>query len=323
MQTVWGWLPAIYLFLGGLGAGAFLVAAVIELTNKRYEFDFCAITLVGATIPGPVIALGAVILIFDLGAGLREPWRIAYMLTHFTSAMTWGVWILSLFIPLSFLYGFLEVMDTYPSAWGWVKSRKWARKLTFLHRLPVRRVKRIVARVGSVFAVGTAIYTGVLLSAVGPAMPFWSTWVLPFIPLPILPFLFLVSALSTGVGVTVDVAATLVAPDVYQYIRRLPLIHLAIIGIETLLLGFLLITAFLQGGAAAASARDIVIGPHSIVFWVLIVIPGFVYPFIVHAYAAGLGRHSPASGLGSGIGIVVSGLFLRYLIIVSGIPAVL
>ncbi len=323
MQTAWGWLPAIYLFLGGLGAGAFIVAAVIELTNKRYEFEFCAITLVGATVPGPVVALGTVLLIFDLGAGLREPWRIAYMLTHFTSVMTWGVWILSIFIPLAFIYGFLEVMDVYPSAWEWIKSRKWARKLAFLQDFPLRRVKRRVAAAGALFALGVAVYTGILLSAVGPAIPFWSTWVLPFIPIPMLPLLFLVSALSTGVGLTVDLAATLAVPDVCHYIRRLPLIHLAMIGIETLLLGFLLITAFLNGGAAAQSARDIVVGPHSIVFWVLIVIPGFIYPFIVHAYAAGLGRHSPASGLGSGIGIVVAGLFLRYLIIVSGVPAFL
>ncbi|HIQ00918.1 MAG TPA: hypothetical protein EYH30_02120 [Anaerolineales bacterium] len=323
MHTEWGWLVAIYLFLGGLGAGAFLVAAMFELTNKRYEFEFCAVTLVGATIPGPVIALGTILLIFDLGAGLWEPWRILYMFTHFTSVMTWGIWILSLFLPLSFIYGFLEVMDAYPAAWEWVKGRKWTRRLTFLQTLPVRRMKRVVAAVGIVFATGVAVYTGVLLSAVGPSIPLWSTQVLPFIPIPMLPLLFLVSALSTGVGLTIDLAATLVVPEVSHRIRRLPLIHLAMIGIETLLLGFLLITAFLSGGAAAQSARDIVVGPHSIVFWVLIVVPGFIYPFIVHAYAAGLGRHSPASGLGSGIGIVVAGLFLRYLIIVSGIPAAL
>mgnify|MGYP006288197481 FL=1 len=84
----WGWLVAIYLFLGGLGAGALAVAAVFELTGKRYEFDFCPVTLVGATVPGPVVLAGTVLLIFDLGAGLREPWRIPYMLTHLSSVMT-------------------------------------------------------------------------------------------------------------------------------------------------------------------------------------------------------------------------------------------
>jgi formate-dependent nitrite reductase membrane component NrfD len=254
------------------------------------------------------------LLIFDLGAGLREPWRIAYMFTHLASVMTWGVWLLTLFIPISFVYGFLEIADTYPGVWARVKNR-----VKLLQRLPLQSAKRIFAALGGLLALGVAVYTGVLISAVGPAVPFWSVSVLPFVGIPMLPLLFLVSALSTGVALTVDLAATLSIPNIAHYIRRLPLIHLAMIGIETLFLGLLLITAFIDGGAAAQSAREIVIGQHSPVFWLLIIIPGFVYPFVVHAYAAGLGGHSPASGIGSGIGIVVGGLFLRYLIIVSGI----
>ena len=310
----WGWMVAIYLFLGGLGAGALVVAALFELTGKRYDFDFCASTLVGATIPGPVVAAGTVLLIFDLGAGLREPLRIPYMFIHLSSVMTWGVWILTLFIPLSFLYGFLEVADTYPSVWSSVTGR-----VKVLSRLPLRPVKKILAAVGGILAISVAVYTGVLISAVGPAVPFWSTPVLPFINIPTLPLLFLVSALSTGVGLTVDFAATLSVPDMSRRIKGLPLIHLAMIGVETLLLGLLLISAFLSGGAAAQSAREIVVGVHSLVFWLLIIIPGFIFPFVVHAYAVGLGGHSALSGLGSGIGIVIGGLFLRYLIIVSGI----
>jgi len=310
----WGWMVAIYLFLGGLGAGALVVAAVFELTGKRYEFDFCATTLVGATVPGPVVAAGTVLLIFDLGAGLREPWRIPYMFTHLSSVMTWGVWILTLFIPISFVYGFLEIADTYPALWSGITDR-----VKPLGRLPVRPVKKVLAAVGGILAVSVAVYTGVLISAVGPAVPFWSTSLLPFIGIPNLPLLFLVSALSTGVGLTVDLSATLSIPDMSHRVKRLPLIHLAMIGLETLLVGLLLISAFLSGGAAAQAAREIVVGVHSLVFWLLIIIPGFIFPFVVHAYAAGLGGHSALSGLGSGIGIVVGGLFLRYLIIVSGI----
>jgi formate-dependent nitrite reductase membrane component NrfD len=322
MYPVWEWLPAIYLFLGGLGAGAFLVAATFEFAGKRYAFDFSPTTLVGATVPGPLVALGTALLILDLGAGLRQPWRILYMFTHFTSAMTWGVWILTLFIPLSFTYGFLELMDVYPQAWEWIRNRTWAEQLALVRRLPVRRSKRIVAAAGSVLAVGVALYTGVLLSAVGPSIPFWSTPILPFIPVSMMPILFLISAISTGVGLTVDLSATLMVRDMQHRIARLPLIHLALIGAETVLLGMLLITAFVNGGAASQAALDIVIGPHSLVFWLLIVLPGFVFPFLVHAYAVGLGQHSPFSGLGAGVGIVVAGLFLRYLILVSGLPAV-
>lgn len=314
----WGWLVAIYLFLGGLGAGALVVSAVFELTGKRYEFEHCPVTLVGATVPGPVVAVGTVLLIFDLGAGLRQPWRIPYMATHFSSVMTWGVWALTFFLPVSFIYGFLELADNYPSMWDWVTKR-----LKFLRNLPVRRVKRVFAAIGGLLGLSVAVYTGILISAVGPAVPFWSVNILPFIPVQALPLLFLTSALSTGVGLTVDLSATLSVRDMAHRVRRLPLIHLAMIGLETLILGLLLITAFLSGGAAAQSAQEIVTGVHSIVFWVLIVIPGFIFPFVVHAYAAGVGQHSMLSGLGSGIGIVVAGLFLRYLIIVSGIHAFL
>ncbi len=321
IHTEWGWLPAIYLFLGGLGAGCFLVAAVFELYGKRYQYDFCPTTLIGSTVPGPLIALGALLLIFDLEAGLREPWRILYMFTHPSSVMTWGIWILSIFIPLCFAYGFLEVMDTYPQAWEWFKRR--LKRLRFLERFPVRRIKRILAAAGSIFAVGTALYTGVLLSAVGPATPFWSTRILPFLPIPAMPILFLVSAISTGIGLTVDLGATLAIKDMIHRVRRLPLIHLAIIGLETLILGLLLISALAAGGVPAQAALDMLAGQHSIVFWVFIVLFGFVFPFVVHAYAVGLGGHSALSGLGSGVGIVVAGLFLRYLIIISGLSAAL
>jgi formate-dependent nitrite reductase membrane component NrfD len=319
----WGWLVAIYLFLGGLGAGAFLIATAFEFTDRRYATDFCPTTLVGAVLPGPLIALGTVLLIFDLGAGLREPWRILYMFTNFTSVMTWGIWILSTFIPLSFIYGFLELMHTYPAAWEWVKGRKWAWRLTFLQTLPVRRVKRTVAAVGSLFAVGTALYTGVLLSAVGPAIPFWSTPFLPGAHIPMLPFLFVVSAISTGEALTVDLAATVVTRGEIPHARRQHFIHLGLIVGEALLISELLIHALIEGGAAAQAALDLVTGPHSIVFWVLIILLGFAFPFIGHVYAAGRGRHVPLWGLISAISLLASGLFLRYLIIISGIPALL
>ena len=31
LQTIWSWQPALYLFLGGMGAGAFVMAAVLFL----------------------------------------------------------------------------------------------------------------------------------------------------------------------------------------------------------------------------------------------------------------------------------------------------
>lgn len=316
-QTAWGWLAVIYLFLGGLGAGAFLTAAFFELTGWRYERDYSPTCLTGAAVSGPVVALGTLLLIFDLGAGKQEPWRILYMFTHFRSVMTWGIFILSIFIPLSFLYGFLELVEVEP----FVKGLVWGRAPWLLPK--VRPLRRLVAIVGSVFAVATAIYTGVLISAVGPAVPLWSQPLFPFLPIPALPVLFLVSAVSAGLGLTFDLAATIAMPRIHEQIRIMPLIHIILIGLENILIGLLFISALSAGGAAAEAARLVMYGPLSIIFWVGVVLIGLVYPFVVHAYAIGAGRHSLLSGIGSGIGIVVAGLFLRYLIVTAGIPAFL
>lgn len=316
-QTAWGWLVVVYLFLGGLGAGAFLTAALFELTGWRYKRDFCPVTLTGSTISGPAVALGSALLILDLGIGKAEPWRMVYLFTNFSSPMTWGIWILCLFIPVALFYGLLELTEAEP----FVRGLLWSRFPKLIQNVKVYR--RRVAIAGSFLAVGTAVYTGVLISASGPSVPLWSQPVLPFLPVPMMPLLFLVSALSTGMGLTFDLAATIALPQIQQEIRAMDLVHIVLIGLENILIGLLLITALSAGGAAADSAREIMYGPLRIVFWVGVVLIGLVFPFVVHAYAIGAGRHSWWSGIVAGVGIVVAGLFLRYLIIVAGIPAYL
>jgi polysulfide reductase chain C len=306
----WGWLVAIYLFLGGMGAGAFLIAAVVELTGARYRHEYCPTALVGAGVSGPLILAGTALLILDLGAGLNEPWRILLMFTNFHSIMTWGIWILTLFLPIAFLYGLLELMHVHPEILVWARKR-----LRFLpETLPYRRIKRVVCVVGCVLAVGTALYTGLLLSAV-QAVPLWNT--------PILPALFLVSAISTGMGLAFDLSATLAIPEVHRRYRHMPLIHMIFIGLEIALLGLLLITALAQGGAAAESAKLILLGNRSVIFWLLVVGFGMVYPFMVHVYAFARQRHGYLSGILSGAGIVIAGLFVRYLIVAAAIPVTL
>ena len=314
-QTAWGWPVIIYLFLGGLGAGALLTAAFLELSGWRYRRDYCPTALSGAAISGPVVAIGSLLLILDLGAGKTEPWRIVYLFTNFGSVMTWGIWILCLFIPLALFYGLLEVVEVEP----YVKGIVWARFPRLLRN--VRLYRRRVAIVTAVLAVGVAIYTGVLISAVGPAVPFWSQPVLPFLPISMMPLLFLVSAISTGMALTFDLVATIAIPDIQQQMRVMDLSHIVLIGVENVLIGLLLLSAMNAGGAAAESARMIMYGPLSVIFWVGVVLIGLVYPFVVHAYAIGAGRHSLWSGIGSGAGILIAGLFLRYLIVTAGIPA--
>jgi formate-dependent nitrite reductase membrane component NrfD len=315
VQTSWGWLVVLYLFLGGLGAGAFLTAAVMELTRWRYRRDVCPTALTGGVISGPAVALGSVLLIFDLGAGKMEPWRIFYLFTHFSSVMTWGIWLLLFFIPVALFYGLLELIEVVPVLKGFV-SRRLPKLVS-----NVRIYRRWLAIVGGVLAIGVAIYTGVLISAVGPAVPFWSQPVLPFLHIPMMPLLFLISAISTGQALAFDLAATIVDPAIQHQMRGMDLAHILLIAGENILIGLLLILALDAGGAAAESARMILYGPLSALFWVGVVLVGLVFPFVVHAWAIGAGQHSVWSGIVSGAGILMAGLFLRYMIVIAGIPA--
>jgi formate-dependent nitrite reductase membrane component NrfD len=103
----------------------------------------------------------------------------------------------------------------------------------------------------------------------------------------------------------------------------LPLIHLIFIGLELALLGLLLGWALHQGGEAAQSAMLILTGPGSVAFWVLVIGFGMLYPLMVHAYAFARHSHGYISGILSGVGIVIAGLFVRYLIVAAAIPVTL
>jgi formate-dependent nitrite reductase membrane component NrfD len=138
-----------------------------------------------------------------------------------------------------------------------------------------------------------------------------------------MPILFLVSAVSTGMGLTIDLAATIALPEIQRRFDSLPVIHMVAIGLEAILVGLLLYSANSLGGAGAMSANIMVVGHMRAAFWIGFVAIGLVFPFVVHAYAIGAGSHSPISGIGSGLGIVVAGLFLRYIILASGMPPVL
>ncbi|MFN2225195.1 MAG: NrfD/PsrC family molybdoenzyme membrane anchor subunit [Anaerolineae bacterium] len=324
----WGWLIAIYLFLGGMGAGSFLMAAVFELTGIRYEHDYSPTCMAGAGVSGPLLLIGTLLLVFDLGAGMREPWRILMMFTNPSSVMTWGIWILTLFLPICFLYGLLELLHNQPGILIGARRRLrlLARRYRFLPKvwrllprrlrvvpetLPYRRIKRVVCSLGSVLAVATAVYTGVLLSVV-KAVPLWNT--------PILPALFFVSAISTGMGLSFDLAATLALPEIHRRYTVMPLVHMLFIGLEVALLALLMIVSLGKGGEAAESARLILLGNRSVIFWVVVMGFGMVYPFMVHVYAFARHSHGFFSGILSGAGIVIAGLFVRYLIVAAAIP---
>ena len=64
LGTVWGPLIAWYLFLAGVGAGAYIVAVVANVLGERYK----PLVKPGIFLGAPLVAIGSGLLLLDLGA---------------------------------------------------------------------------------------------------------------------------------------------------------------------------------------------------------------------------------------------------------------
>ena len=132
---IWSGIIACYLFLGGLGGGAFATSAFLAWRHPE------AVTMrkLGHWIAPIVVIVGLVLLMFDAKAGLHNPLRFALLLTNFGSVMTWGVVILAAFVIVALVALILD--------------------------LKKRRVPMALEIVGAVLGICVAIYTGCLLLA--------------------------------------------------------------------------------------------------------------------------------------------------------------
>jgi polysulfide reductase chain C len=175
-QDSWGLLIAGYLYLGGLGAGAFIMATLGDWLGLGLAPTFLgpiggwawdwskALVLWGPS----ATAFGAALLVFHLGRNWFLAWTACFNIR--TSWMARGFIILATFIVVGCLVAMVAVFGPF-----------WPERLLVLWR--------IAQAIGVAFAFGTAIYTGILLQSI-KFIPAWNS--------PFLPFLFLASALSTG-----------------------------------------------------------------------------------------------------------------------------
>jgi formate-dependent nitrite reductase membrane component NrfD len=183
-ELTWG-LPVIgYLFLAGVGAGAYTVSSSILLRGGGGGFsgDHFAIARYGALLAPIPMMLGTGMIILELGTfqaaiatgdfSLFFRW-INLFLTINMSPMSIGSWVLGLCIVASIFYAYTFISKE--SAPGDDKNG----------------LRQALAWIGVPLGISVAIYTGVMLGAM-PARPFWNS--------PVLALLFLISSLSTGVA---------------------------------------------------------------------------------------------------------------------------
>ncbi len=284
-QSKWGWLVAAYLFLAGLGAGAYVVGVVASYLGS----DWSGIAKVGICLGFPCVTVGCVFLILDLGTPVNF-WRAA--MRPNTSWIARGTIIISIFMILSFIH---------VVSWPWPSDAP----------AEFTGASRCLGAVGAIFAFGTMIYTGILLAASRP-IAFWSTAMLPL--------LFLVSALSTGIMAVVLIAS-------FGSGNEGPIHSLAMFDIPLLILEVFVLGFFLQAThrvpESRASAQLVLNGSVAPLFWLGVAVLGLAVPLILDllgAYALE-GSWAKAAAILASLCGIIGGLILRQVVLSGGIHA--
>jgi formate-dependent nitrite reductase membrane component NrfD len=220
-QNTWRGLTGIYLFLGGVGAGAYAVAAAGTLLGpEAWE----PIIDAGLYVSFPAVILGLLFLAAHLGKPFRAPRALAKPGSSWISR---GVWIITAFLGISVIH-FLGQVTPYD----------------YIHNAEAGSAfPATISIIGLVAALFVMLYTGALLSA-SKGMPFWRTGILPV--------LFMISALFTGLLATMISA---VAID-QSLITASHLQNMALVGAGLVLVELLVLLFFLHSAYRTADTRE-------------------------------------------------------------------
>ncbi len=209
VQDEWRGLIAIYLFFGGLGGGAYTVAATGSLLGEAWA----TITTAGLWISWISVGIGLLFLASHLGKPFRAPLAMAKIGTSWISR---GVWILGIF-------GLIALIHTFGFGDG---------------EVPV-----ILPLVGMLFGTFTMVYTGALIGG-SKGFPFWNTGILPI--------LFLISGLLTGMFAAVIGAAAMDSAS----LGAAQMQKLASVGVGLAVLEMITLFFFLHSSYRSVTSRE-------------------------------------------------------------------
>jgi formate-dependent nitrite reductase membrane component NrfD len=292
----WGWWIVWYFFLGGIAAGAYFMAALVDLVGDERDRRLAR---VGYYLAAPLAAVCGVLLMLDL----HQPLRFWHMLLDaetlrphmkYWSPMSIGSWALVVFGAISTLS--LVAALAEDGRWG---LGRWAGTVTRLHRGVVGRAFDFVATVCGFFV---ASYTGALLTATN--QPVWSNtrWIAA---------LFLASAATSGTA-AIQLICCLTAVAGESSRVKLERADTWALALELVLLGFFLTSL-------GSSVRELVgRGPF---LWLLVgsLGGGVCVPLLLRLRPAVLGRRA---ALVSAVLVLAGGFVLRYAVLAAG-PAML
>lgn len=313
MVLTWKLELAVYLWIAGVGGGAYFAGFLIDRFSRgRHEI----LPKIAMFLSVPLVLIGSLLLVLDLGEQLRA-W---HLFTRFRpeSPMSLGSWILLLY----------AVIGIVMIALWWAQSFEPEEvRLTVLSGLasvirPAAPIVKVLSWIALVLAVLLIAYTGVLLSATN--QPLWGGVLL-------LPALFVASAISTGMALLVLVLRTGFGglldilfggegqrmPDATLHTMGVGSIILGIVEL-VVLIGYVSWLAFFSTPSAARALAVLLTGQMSFLFWGGVVLIGLVIPLILE-FASSRGREAVVgSALASASLVLLGGFFLRVVVLLGG-----
>ncbi len=284
MQREWGWWIAIYLFLGGIGGGAYTIGAVNWLIGEGAE----ASTTMGLWIGFPALAIGSICLLADLGSPTRA---ILAGMRPRTSWMARGFWIISIFMILAFVHFVLHIFTEASQLPSGSALLNW------------------IAVAGIVFAVGTMAYTGILLSA-SKGIPFWRSGAVPVV--------FVVSALVTGhFTIMLSMAMGFGGADMTEPLRIMALEAAVLVVLEVLAVVFFLQAAWSRPDPRESAERILRKRSFVVGYFLLGLAVPLALMVLAYRSQAGASNYLGMIFLGAALGLM-GGLILRQSVLVCG-----
>jgi len=299
--VVWHWPIAVYLFLAGLSAGAIISAIIIKWMKNNDTTLSDGIIKAGAILAPVTIGVGLLLLITDL----TRPLNFWQLLIHynFGSVMTLGVLALFIYFPVAILF-FLGVFKNELIDEGPFKF------LAPLATFALHYAKALES-ITLILAVGVGAYTGFLLSAMNSY---------PLLNTPMLPALFLVSGISSGIAANLIVGLLFfnssTNKDNVTYLHGLD----TKVGlVELFFLFILFVGMFYQGGTTAHVAKmALSTGGLSNLFWFCVVGLGLVIPVGLSFVLSHGVKQAPVFVIFNSLIVLIGVLSLRFYMLYAG-----
>jgi formate-dependent nitrite reductase membrane component NrfD len=282
---MWEWPTWVYLWAAGVAGGGYFAAFLADrFTGRKHKELLQIATWIGV----PLVLLGVLLLVFDLG----NPLWAWHLFARFmpASPMSLGSWILFIWsitgVALIALW-FAEIFEPAGQP-----TDLFARVASLLR--PLVPATEILVWIALVLSVLLIAYTGVLLS--NTSQPLWTTVLLPT--------LFVVSAISTGLAATLLVSALMGKEIPHEFGQA---------GAIMAVLEVLALISFL----VAAPAGVLINGPLSLWFWVGVVLIGLVVPFGLELWTL-KAKGTRLLVLASTLCVLLGGFILRAVVVIGG-----